>query len=136
MVAVFTVYFEDPFWVGALESEDSGALIVSRHVFGSEPSNAELLRFMLDDFAAMPRGRADGGEALAPRAPVGFKRAQREARRALSRPPSTKAQAALSAAREESKAGREELRREERLASAERLFALKSEKRRKKRAGH
>jgi hypothetical protein len=136
MVAVFTVYFEDPLWVGTLESEDSCTLTVARHVFGSEPSNAELLRFMLYDFAALPRGKAHGDEIQAPRGPVGFKRAQREAKRAASRPPSTKAQAALSAARDETKAEREGLSREERFASAEKRFWLKSEKRRKKRAGH
>jgi hypothetical protein len=147
MVAVFTIYFEDPFWVGVLESEDFDTLTVARHVFGSEPSNAELLQFMLYRFSSMPRQTAaiSRTEArLGEKARAGAsaavhtnpKRALREARREVARPPSTKAQAALSAALEDGKVEQRTLSREESLALDARRFELRSEKRKKKRAGH
>jgi hypothetical protein len=135
MVAVFTVFFEDPFWVGILESEDEGRLEVAREVFGAEPSNAELLRFMLYRFADMPRAVSlDGADRR--RAPVNPKRAVREARREAGRPVSTKAQAALSAARSEIKSERKASSAEERRELEERRFELRSEKRKRRRAGH
>lgn len=146
MVAVFTLCFEDPFWIGFLESEDEDGLSVARHVFGAEPSNAELLSFMLHDFAKMPRSResrpgspSGGGQPCRPRgleARRSAKRAQREAMREIARPPSTKAQTALSAALEKSKIEGSARSREERRAEAERRFQLRFEKRKKKRAGH
>jgi hypothetical protein len=136
MAAVFTVYFEDPFWVGVLESEDSGRFVVARHVFGSEPSNVELLDFMLYRFAFMPRSWAHADEAQAEKRIRNPKRAAREAMRNIGRPPSTKAQAALSAAREESKAEGAAISREEKLALCARRFQLRAEKRKRKHDGH
>jgi len=136
MVAVFTVYFESPFWVGLLESEDDGRLVVARHVFGAEPGNPELLQFMLCRFADMRRSESPCGAEPCPARTASPKRAQREAMRELRRSPSTKAQAALSAAMEGAKASRAALSREEREAEAARIFALRSEKRKRKRAGH
>ena len=137
MVATFTVFFEDPFWVGILESEHEGNLVVARHVFGAEPSNAELLDFMLYRFSDLRRSKPRPDEAPS-RAlpPLSPKRAQRAARKAQSRPPSTKSQAALSAALEEGKAERGLTSREERRAEAERRFSLRSEKRKRRRSGH
>jgi len=139
MTAVFTVFFEGPFWVGILESEDEGHLSVARHVFGSEPSNAELRDFMLYRFADMRRveKRSEGSGRLESSA-VNPKRAQRMAIRDARRAPSTKAQAALSAALEERKAERASTSRDDRRAEAERLFELRSEKRKRKRkhSGH
>jgi hypothetical protein len=135
MAATFTVYFEGPFWVGVLEAEDEGVLVVARHVFGPEPSNAELLRFMLYRFADLRRSKAAKGESR-PSAHLNPKRAIREARRAQVRPPSTKAQAALSAAHESDKVERTLSSREERRAQAERRFELREEKRKKRHEGH
>jgi len=136
MAAVFTVYFEGPFWVGVLESEEGGRLVVARHVFGSEPSNVELLDFMLYRFAFMPRSGAHSDETQAENRIRNPKRALREAMRDRGRPPSTKAQAALSAACEESKAERVSISREEKRALYARRFELREEKRKRKHAGH
>jgi hypothetical protein len=137
MVAVFTVYFEDPFWVGILESsEDSSTLTVARHVFGPEPSNAELLQFMLYGYVDMPRAGTVTGKLLKPCGRMNPKRAQRVAKREEARLPSTKSQAALASALEEKKIEHKALSREEKLASAERRFELRSEKRKRRRAGH
>ena len=137
MVAVFIVFFENPFWVGVLESEDEGVLSVARHVFGAEPSNAELNEFMLNRFSDMRRSARPIAEGARMRAQIrDTKRAQRDSTRDAKRPPSTKAQAALSAARSEIKVERAASSREERLAEAERRFEARSEKRKRKRSGH
>ncbi len=143
MRAVFTVYFEGPFWVGLLESEEAGKLVVARHVFGAEPSNAELLAFMLHSYHLMPRSERPwpgaqpgrGGEEPPGDRRLNPKRALREARNAMSRGPSSRSRAALSAARE---ASREESGAARRLREREleaRRFALRAEKRREARRG-
>lgn len=149
MAAVFTVYFQAPFWVGVFESEESGHLLVARQVFGAEPTNPELLDFMLYRFAFLPRAAialvahreapsesslARSGERSAKaRNP---KRALRDAARERAAPPSTKAQAALAAAREEAGAVRRSLSRDEREAAAARRYLLRAQKRKRKKAGH
>ena len=137
MVAVFTVFFDESFWVGVLEAEDEGVLTVARHVFGAEPSNAELHEFMLNRFADMRRSARPIAEGARTRERIpNPKRAQRDSARDAKRPPSTKAQAALSAARSEIKVERAASSREERLAEAERRFEARSEKRKRKHSGH
>ena len=138
--AQFTVYFEGPFWVGVLESEEDGRLVVARHVFGAEPSNAELLQFMLYRFHLVKRCRsaataARRGARAVERLP-NPKRAIREARREMSHPVSSRAQAALSTALAASKAERAVKSRDEERAAARRRFELRSEKRAEKRRGH
>ncbi|MFI0263692.1 DUF2992 family protein [Streptomyces sp. NPDC017056] len=47
MPSTFTVFFEDPFWVGVLEVAAPDGVRAARHVFGSEPTGPELLAFAL-----------------------------------------------------------------------------------------
>ena len=163
MRATFTVYFEGPFWVGVLESEPvAGQIRAARHVFGAEPSNAELLAYMLDRFSELAgavsgaRAGSEAGAAARPgpygpcfsasAAPASLreapcrrpnpKRALREAARDASRPPSTKAQAALVAEREAFKAAASSRARARREELAERRFRPRAGKRREKRRGH
>jgi hypothetical protein len=46
----FTVFFEDPFWVGLFESTDGGTAQYARVVFGKEPTDAELYDFFHKNF--------------------------------------------------------------------------------------
>ena len=39
LTAKFTVYFEDPFWVGVYERSQDGKLEAARVVFGAEPKD-------------------------------------------------------------------------------------------------
>lgn len=41
-----TVFFEGPFWIGVVEDTEHGRLKACRHVFGSEPKDAEVLEFV------------------------------------------------------------------------------------------
>ena len=129
--AQLTVFFDGRFWVGVLEHHElrhggdaiSRAITVraARHVFGAEPSDVELYDFLLihggaliDRAAACPPVPASrsAGSSSAPR--PNPKRAARQAAKEAARArPSTAAQAALAAAREEiaTRASRDRSRR-------------------------
>jgi hypothetical protein len=136
MRATFTVYFENPFWVGLLESESEEGFVVAREVFGAEPSNAELLDFMLKGFASMRRSVPSAAPGPEPAKALNPKRAAREASREMSRPPSTKAQAALAVARDASATESRSRGRAEREADEKAAFLLRAGKRKEKRRGH
>jgi hypothetical protein len=44
-----TVYFDGQYWVGVVEAENDGRMIIARHVFGPEPSNPDVLSFVSCD---------------------------------------------------------------------------------------
>lgn len=48
-MSTLTVYFDEPWWVGVVEQEEMGELRLFRHVFGSEPSTAEIYELVLRD---------------------------------------------------------------------------------------
>jgi len=50
VTSVFTIFFEDPFWIGILEENYDGINYMGRHIFGAEPSNSELLQFYIYEF--------------------------------------------------------------------------------------
>ncbi|SED57576.1 Protein of unknown function [Amycolatopsis tolypomycina] len=45
MSGVFTLYHDGRFWVGVYEIHEDGLVRAARHLFGSEPTNAELAVF-------------------------------------------------------------------------------------------
>ena len=47
MSMTVTVFFEDPFYVGWVEHCEDSRLTVAKIVFGAEPSDAEVWRFLL-----------------------------------------------------------------------------------------
>ena len=42
----FTVFFEDPFWIGLLEYREQQLLYLKRIVFGSEPSELAVYQWL------------------------------------------------------------------------------------------
>ncbi len=44
-----TILFDPPYWIGLLEAESDGLLYAARHIFGSEPSDAEVYTFVQND---------------------------------------------------------------------------------------
>ena len=129
--AQFALFFDGRFWVGVLElrerrrgaeaNDQGGTVRAVRHVFGAEPSDVELYDFLLthggaliDRAAACPPVPASRpvNSSSAPRSNP--KRAARQAAKEAARArPSTAAQAALAAAREETatRASRDRSRR-------------------------
>jgi hypothetical protein len=134
-MSVLTVYFDDPWWVGVIEIEKDGVLCAARHVFGGEPSNEEVLDFVLQDFIPLI-ARPTVGVAVesAPERKFNPKRAARQAARLMRAcGVSTKAQAALKLQQEAGKQERQGLSR----AEKERLAEYKRQKARAKaRARH
>jgi Protein of unknown function (DUF2992). len=52
---VTTVCFDGQFWIAFIEkTNDDGILSVGKHTFGAEPSNPELVAFMLGAYALVP----------------------------------------------------------------------------------
>jgi hypothetical protein len=99
-MVTMTVFFHDPFWVAVLELHYHGHVKAVRHVFGAEPTDAELYEYLLRHGVAL-LVRAERGSVVteggpAPAAIRNPKRQAREAARAAALPrPSTAAQEAV-----------------------------------------
>ncbi len=138
VVCVFTVFFEDPFWVGVSERVCGGRLETARVVFGAEPTGPEILDFLANrwtDLRYSPPVELDGG--LAPVA-TNPKRALRLARRQMRDSPTigTKSQQALQTQRDELAAERKQSNRFERQEADRLRFLEKQEKKKQKKRGH
>jgi hypothetical protein len=44
-----TVFFDGQYWIGVVEAEKDGRMIIARHVFGPEPSSPDVLSFVSFD---------------------------------------------------------------------------------------
>ena len=130
----FTVFFEDPFWVGVLESAAEGKQKACKITFGAEPKDYEIHRFLLENYHRL---RFSPAVAVKEKKPIqNPKRAQRELKKQL-RPAGvgTRSQQALQMQREAMKTERKERCKAEREAEKERLFHLKQQKRKEKHRG-
>ncbi len=85
----FTVFFEDPFWVGLFESTDDGTVKYARVVFGKEPTDAELYDYLKKNYDKLQFSEAvPVTRELKP--VTNPKRRQREAGREIHRTSGTK----------------------------------------------
>ena len=133
--STLTVYHDGQFWVGLAEHVEGGRYGVARIVFGAEPSDEEILRFVASKWARLAFFGDEPAEASEPaRNP---KRRAREASRALKRPAmSTKAQQALASQRESMKRGSARARSQRHADEAEARFEQRKLKRKQKHRGH
>ena len=135
MGLTLTVYFDAPFWVGVFERMEDGRLSVCKVTFGAEPKDYEVWAFVLEHYHQLtfsPTVEADTRQAA-----DNPKRRQRNAGKQMARTGvGTKSQQALQMQLEQNKQERRAKSREEKLAEAERLFALKQQKKREKHKGH
>ncbi|KZM74131.1 YjdF family protein [Nocardia terpenica] len=140
MPSTFSVYYDGQFWVGVLEITDDSGVRAARHVFGGEPSNAELEEFarreyggLLDRALAAPPVPA----ASRPTARVNPKRLARlAAREQAARPVTSAAQDALRLAHEQAGHENRAAAKRRRLADAEQRREQADRKRKAKRRGH
>jgi hypothetical protein len=133
-MATCAIFHDGQFWTGILEWEDGGEIRAVRRVFGAEPSEDDVLRFVA---AVRPEDGASAAEAGEPTLASSYRRRVREARRAMTAPPvSTKSQLALAAERERRAGERARRRRADRCEERERKFLLSQEKAKQKRRGH
>lgn len=110
-----TIYFESPYWIGLLEEERDGLLYVGRHIFGAEPSDAEVYEFVLRDIVALQARMTVGVPVDSPeKRHINPKRMAREVRRELSQVgAATKAQEAMRLQLEANKSERQQQSRQE-----------------------
>ena len=130
-----TVFFEEPFWVGAFERISEGKLSVCKVTFGAEPKDSEIRDYILDHYMELRYSpEVETRKKISADSP---KRRQRNAGKQMQNSGiGTKSQQALQRQREELKTERLQRNREDREAEAERLYALRQQKRKEKRKGH
>ena len=133
--STLTVYHDGQFWVGLAERVEDGRYGVARIVFGAEPSNEEILRFVVNKWAKLAFFGDDPTEASKPA--KNPKRRAREASRALKQPAmGTKAQQTLASQREAMKRESARARSQRRADEAEASFEQRKLKRKQKHRGH
>lgn len=129
-----TVFFEAPFWIGVFERHENGGLTVSRVIFGAEPKDYEICRFVLKCYYDLRFSPAVDDVVSEKR--TNPKRMHREVKKQISETGiGTKSQQALSLQREQFKTERKRKSRAEKEAAEKRRFELRQEKKRKKHRG-
>ncbi len=132
----FTVFFEDPFWVGVYEREAQGVYQVCKITFGAEPKDYEIYDFLLKKWTYLRFHASKDAPCITER-PMNPKRMQREIKHQLQNTGvGTKAQQALKQQQELGKQDRKTRSRKEKEAENERKFELRQQKRKEKHKGH
>ena len=133
--STLTVYHDGQFWVGLAEHVEDGRYGAARIVFGAEPSDEEILRFVVSKWAKLSFFGDEAAETK--KLAKNPKRRAREAAKALRRPAmGTKAQRALASQRETMKRESAQARSQRRAEEAEAHFEQRKLKRKQKHRGH
>ena len=133
--STLTVFHDGQFWVGLADHVEDGRYGVARIVFGAEPSDEEILRFVSSKWARLSFFDHDSTEASKPA--KNPKRRAHEAAKALKQPAmSTRAQQALANQRETMKRESAHVRSQRRAEEAEARFEQRKLKRKQKHRGH
>lgn len=134
--SLFTVYFENPFWVGVYERTVKNKLEAGKIVFGEEPKDYEVYEMLLTqmeriNFSPTVTAHAEKERKINP------KRLQKEAAKSIqNRGIGTKAQQALKLQQENNKQERKAYYKKKTEEEKERLFEIKQQKRKEKHRGH
>lgn len=132
--STLTVYHDGQFWVGLAEHVEDGRYGVARIVFGAEPSDGEILQFVVDKWEKLSFFGDDPTEANKPA--KNPKRRAREAAKALKQQAmSTKAQQAFANQRETMKRESAHARSQRRAEEADARFEQRKLKRKQKHRG-
>lgn len=133
--STLTVYHDGQFWVGLAEHVEGGRYGVARIVFGAEPSDEEILQFVVGKWEKLSFFGDEPAEARKPA--KNPKRRAREAAKALKRPAmGTKAQQALANQRETMKRESAHARSRRRAEEADARYEQRKLKRKQKHRGH
>ncbi|WP_417304251.1 YjdF family protein [Ellagibacter isourolithinifaciens] len=133
--STLTVYHDGQFWVGLAEHVEDGRYGAARIVFGAEPSDEEILRFVASKWAKLSFFGHDSTEASKPA--KNPKRRAREAAEALKQlAMSTKAQQALANQRETMKRESVRVREQRHAEKTDARFEQRKLKRKRKHRRH
>ena len=134
----FTVLYEYPFWVGVLEVEADGELCAAQHVFGVEPTSAEVAEFVRREFVQLME-QAAGAPIATDDSQASSRRASSPRRAARQAAQATAVTGITTAAQDALHAQREELRKKRqagREAAAQHKRDAEKRKLREKHRGH
>ncbi len=133
--AQLSVFFEDPFWIGIYERTENNKIEACRIIFGPEPKDYEVYRFLNENWKNLRLSPPISGTGMEERR-INPKRMQREISRQLQNPGAgTKAQQALKALQEANKTERKQKTKQEKDAEAERKYELRQQKKKEKHRG-
>ncbi len=133
--AQLSVFFEEPFWIGIYERLDENKFEVCKITFGSEPKDYEVYSFLDENWKNLKFSPPVPGTSLEERR-INPKRLQRKIARQVRNPGiGTKAQQALKALREESKAERKMKSKREKETEMDRKYQIRQQKRKEKHKG-
>lgn len=133
--STLTVYHDGQFWVGLVEHVEDGKLGVARIVFGAEPSDEEVLRFVVNRWEKLSYFGDKAPDK--PKLAKNPKRRMRDASKALKQPAaSTKAQQALADQRATLKEESAQARKVRRESEKRARFERRAEKRKREHRGH
>lgn len=136
MEAKLSVFFESPFWVAIFERVDERGYSTARHVFGAEPSTAELYLFLMNSYDRLNFTEYCAEKAFT-RQQVNPKRMQREINRSQREGGRCKwAYNELKRQYEEQKREAGVSKKELKVEMERQKFILKEQKRKKRRRGH
>ncbi len=134
-VSKFTVFFEEPFWVGVFERNEDGKLSAAKVTFGAEPKDYEIMDFLLNHHQDLQFSPVVA--TVVKENKKNPKRAQRDARKEMQKTGiDTKSQQALKLQQEQNKQQRKAQSREQNRAKAQRNFELKQQKKKEKHRGY
>ncbi|OHD14788.1 MAG: hypothetical protein A2086_13900 [Spirochaetes bacterium GWD1_27_9] len=133
MESKFIIYFENPFWVGILETIEDEKLKVARFVFGSEPTEPEIYNFTVEYFGKLKL--SDGIEFDKRKSKISNPRklAKKEQQ---NKGIGTKAQNAVKKMQEDRKIENKKISKAHKLEIEENKFLLKQLKKKEKHKGH
>lgn len=133
--STLTLYHNGQFWVGIVEHVEDDRLGAARIVFGAEPSDEEVLEFVIGKWETLvfSGSQEPDSKALAKNP----KRRQREVSKLLKQSAtSTKAQLALAQQREAAKQDAARYRTLKRTEEKQARFEQRAQKRKGKKRGH
>ena len=134
-----TVMLDGPFWVGIFERQDKSHYAVARHVFGKEPTDAELYEFVLTHYSELKFSSPQEFTLVIKR--KNPKRVKREVKEEMEKAKknmksASHAQEVLRQELEKNKKIKKSVSKAEKEMQEKRKFALKQEKKKKKQKGH
>jgi hypothetical protein len=136
MEGKLTVYFDPPFWVGIFEKIEDNHCQVARQVFGTEPTEPELIRFALQNYVTLEFSQPALINSQKNK-PDNYKRRMREIRGQMLAPEkSTKAQQIFRQEYELNADLRKNENRENRLEEQDRKYLLRKARQAEKHRGH
>lgn len=135
---MLTVYYDGQYWVGVIEIQERGRLKAHRYVFGTEPSDTEVLEFVNHQLlAVIEKSRQTGIKRKSNlKKKINPKRLQRQvAKEMKQRGISTQAQEAIKEEIERRKVESKKIKKQRDAAYKQKQWEIKKQKAKQKHKG-